>query len=218
MLYSWEDAKLYLILEFAEMNLYEYYQDFLPLSQNVVKDFIHQILQGLYYLNTQGIIHRDLKPHNILINSTTGKIKLCDFGQSKIVKIYENSLDSHAATLWYRAPELLLGSTEISYSSDIWSLGCIFCELVLGDPLLKSNCELGQIIEIFKMFGTPNPQNFPSWSYLKGSFPKFKKNEIIEIEGLSKDGNDLLKKMYHINPELRISAYEALRHSYFDGY
>lgn len=100
------------------------------------------------------VFHRDLKPHNILINQNH-EVKIADFGLGRIVGLRLDTMSKEIETLWYRAPELLLGTLKYDLSVDVWSLGCIFYEIVEGKVLFQSESELGQIMEIMKQQGTP---------------------------------------------------------------
>jgi serine/threonine protein kinase len=96
-----------------------------------VQSYAFQTLQALSYLHSQGIMHRDIKPQNLMITSE-GIIKLCDFGQSKFVVINKKDYSLDISTLWYRAPEILLGSEEYSFGVDLWATGCVLAEMHLG--------------------------------------------------------------------------------------
>lgn len=119
-------------------------------------------------------------------------------------------------TLWYRAPEILLGVKRYSQSVDIWSLGCIFAELALSRPLFKGDSEIGQLYKIFQIKGTPNETTWPGVTKLtdfKVTFPKWKGKVLSNIiTTLSPLGIELLSKMLCYPPHMRITAEEALEH------
>lgn len=156
-------------------------------------------------MHGHGFMHRDIKPQNLMI-TTDGKIKLCDFGQSKIFTISKSNYSADVSTLWYRAPEIMLGCESYGYGVDIWSMGCVLAEMALGEPLFKSDCEIGQIFEIFKLTGTPKRCDFPSWSYLSPEFPAFTRH-VLHIENSEPSLGNLVERMLEIDPEKRISAY-----------
>jgi len=99
-------------------------------------------------------MHRDIKPQNLMISSE-GIVKLCDFGQSKIIFMNKDKYSLEVSSLWYRAPELLLGYENYNFAVDMWAFGCVLAEMISGLTLFKSDCEVGQIFEIFKVFGKP---------------------------------------------------------------
>ena len=119
-------------------------------------------------------------------------------------------------TLWYRAPELLLGINEYSTPVDIWSIGCIFAELILKQPLFKGEYEIEQLFKIFHVLGTPNKDIWPEVETLPNYSPEFPKFKPLKIEdyfiGLDKNGIDLLKQMLAYDPNQRITAKQALMH------
>ncbi|EGR29147.1 protein kinase domain protein [Ichthyophthirius multifiliis] len=133
-------------------------------------------------------MHRDLKPANILVNLEHQILKIADFGLAKLFNIPIQELSLEIETLWYRAPEVLLGDVTYSLPVDMWSCGCIFAEMILGEPLFKGDSEIGQILEIFKFFGTPvNSQSIRGCIDLKfwsNKFPRFKSNKGIVIQSL----------------------------------
>lgn len=115
---------------------------------------MRQILEGVHYMHSKKVFHRDLKPQNILINQKD-MVKIADFGLSRIVGNRLHTMSKEIETLWYRSPELLLGTVHYDFSVDIWSIGCIFYEISEGEVLFQAESEIGQIIEIMKQCGTP---------------------------------------------------------------
>lgn len=116
-----------------------------------------QLLQGLAYCHAHRVIHRDLKPQNLLVTDD-GVIKLADFGLARPVTIPSRCYTHEVVTMWYRAPEILLGTRLYSTGIDIWSLGCIFSEMATTKPLFSGDSEIDQLFNIFRKLGTPNPE------------------------------------------------------------
>lgn len=177
-----------------------------------------QLLEGLVYMHGCGVLHRDVKPQNVLI--TNSKIvKFADFGLARTVDIPLKKFTREIQTLWYRAPELMLGENKYSFGVDIWALGCIFAEIVTKKPLFQGDCQIDQIYKIFQVFGTPDEIAWPEFSklpYFKECLPRFKGVGIESmVPNLCVEGVDLLKKLLALDPKKRISAKEALEHSFF---
>lgn len=131
---------------------------------------MRQLFDGLAYLHSHRILHRDLKPQNILIDHE-GHIKLADFGLSRCFMIPVRAYTHEVVTLWYRAPELLLGSKLYGPAVDVWSLACIMSEIVSKTALFPGDSEIDQIYKVFKICGTPNEDTWPGCSTL----PDFRK-------------------------------------------
>ena len=127
--------KKYLVFEYVERNLLEVLED-KPngLEPELVQRYILQLCQAIDWCHSNDVVHRDIKPENLLINTKDATLKLCDFGFARSVG-HSQELTDYVATRWYRAPELLLGSTMYTNSVDIWAIGCIMGELVDGQPL-----------------------------------------------------------------------------------
>jgi negative regulator of PHO system len=185
-----------------------------------VKNFMFQLLRGIAYCHENRVLHRDLKPQNLLIN-TKMELKLADFGLARAFGIPVNTFSNEVVTLWYRAPDVLLGSRNYSTSIDIWSAGCIMAEMFCGKPLFPGKNNEDQIVKIFKLRGTPSEQTWPHVSEL----PEFKKNFnyypphplSAKLPMIDNVGLDLLERMLQYEPYKRISAKDALTHSYFAG-
>ena len=124
-------------------------QVFLP---GEIKCLMIQLLRAINHLHDNWILHRDLKSSNLLL-SHNGILKVGDFG---LAREYGSPLQAYTAvvvTLWYRAPELLLGIKEYSTAIDVWSIGCIFGELLLMNPLFPGESEVDELNRIFKLLG-----------------------------------------------------------------
>ncbi|XP_036051276.1 cyclin-dependent kinase 3 isoform X2 [Onychomys torridus] len=214
------EKKLYLVFEFLTQDLKKH-MDSTPTSGlplHVVKSYLSQLLQGLNYCHCHRVIHRDLKPQNLLINEF-GAIKLADFGLARAFGVPLRTYTHEVVTLWYRAPEILLGSKFYSTAVDVWSIGCIFAEMVTGKPLFPGDSEIDQLFRIFRTLGTPSEATWPGVSQLsdyKSSFPKWTRKELEEImPRLGPEGKDLLLQLLQYDPSQRISAKTALAHPYF---
>ncbi|GAB2221334.1 hypothetical protein Droror1_Dr00012509 [Drosera rotundifolia] len=195
-------------------------------SQSEVKCLMLQLLEGVKYLHDNWVIHRDLKTSNLLLNNSC-ELKICDFGMARQYGSPLKPYTSLVVTLWYRAPELLLGAKEYSTAVDMWSVGCIMAELLANKPLFEGKDEVDQLDKIFRLLGTPNEKIWPGHSDLPGVKVKFVQQRYNVLHKLfprasftgspvlSEMGLDLLSKLLTYNPEERISAEEALDHSWF---
>ncbi|KAM0897546.1 hypothetical protein ACQ4PT_022499 [Festuca glaucescens] len=217
----------YMVMEYMEHDLKAVMETMKqPYSQSEVKCLMLQLLEGVKYLHDNWVIHRDLKTSNILLNNR-GELKICDFGLSRQYGSPLKPYTQLVVTLWYRAPELLLGTTEYSTAIDMWSMGCIMAELLTKKPLFDGKRDIDQLSKIFKMLGTPNEGIWPGYSKLPGAkakFPKQPYNKLrekfpaVSFTGgltLSEAGFDLLNRMLTYDPETRISADAALKHEWF---
>ncbi|OQV18100.1 Cyclin-dependent kinase 14 [Hypsibius exemplaris] len=211
------------VFEYVPHNLGQYL-DKHPggLHPHNAKLFLYQLLRGLQYCHTRKILHRDLKPQNLLI-SDAGELKLADFGLARAKSIPSHTYSHEVVTLWYRPPDVLLGSTDYSTSLDMWGVGCIFVELITGLPAFPGAKEADdQLDQIFRVLGTvteeiwppvtglPNYQPMYLNRYepvpLSAAFPRFATEPVAE---------EITNVFLQLNPDKRISAYDALRHRYF---
>ena len=152
-----------------------------PLPHLLVKLYSYQLLRGLAYLHSLGITHRDVKPQNYLVNPATHVVKLCDFGSAKRLVRGEASV-AYISSRFYRAPELIFGSTQYTTAIDLWSAGCVIAELMLGKPLFAGDSGVDQLIEIMKVLGTPTADQLLAMNpnYTDFKFP------ILKATGLAR--------------------------------
>jgi len=185
-----------------------------------IKCYMQQLLRGLHYCHRNNILHRDVKGSNLLINNN-GILKLADFG---LARSYTNEnahpLTNRVITLWYRPPELLLGTTAYGPSIDMWSAGCIFAELLYGKPILPGKNEFEQLELIFRLCGTPTPENWPEAEKLPMA-KAFKQKEkyprrVREVfSRFSPSAKELVERFLTLDPAKRITAVEALDSDWF---
>uniref|UniRef100_A0A668AYZ6 cyclin-dependent kinase n=1 Tax=Myripristis murdjan TaxID=586833 RepID=A0A668AYZ6_9TELE len=213
--------KIYIVMNYVEHDLKSLMetmkQPFLP---GEVKTLMIQLLRGVRHLHDNWILHRDLKTSNLLL-SHKGILKIGDFG---LAREYGSPLKPYTpvvVTLWYRSPELLLGAKEYSTAVDMWSVGCIFGELLTQKPLFPGKSEIDQINKIFKDLGSPSEKIWPGYSELpavkKMTFTEYPYNNLRKRFGalLSDQGFDLMNKFLTYCPSKRIISDEALKHEYF---
>jgi len=178
---------------------------------------VKQILLGLNYCHQNRVLHRDLKPQNLLINKA-GDLKLADFGLARAFQLPIRTYTHEVVTLWYRPPEILLGTDIYHTSIDIWSVGVIFAELVSRVPLFPGESEIDEIFKIFRTLGTPNNKTWPGVERLKNynvSFPRWKKKAWKTVmPKLDVLGLDMITRMLTMHPQNRPSAKQLLRHPY----
>ena len=215
------ENKLMLVFEYMDKDLKKYMDsrgDRGQLDYITIKSFMHQLLQGIAFCHENRVLHRDLKPQNLLINNK-GQLKLADFGLARAFGIPVNTFSNEVVTLWYRAPDVLLGSRTYNTSIDIWSAGCIMAEMYTGRPLFPGTTNEDQLQKIFRLMGTPSERSWPGIS----QFPEYKPNFHIYatqdlrmiLPQIDQLGLDLLSRMLQLRPEMRVSAKEALNHMWF---
>ncbi|KAM6297494.1 cyclin-dependent kinase 3 [Aegotheles albertisi] len=212
--------KLYMVFEYLNQDLKKHMDSLqtgvLPLG--MIKSYLYQLLQGVSFCHSHRVIHRDLKPQNLLINDA-GAIKLADFGLARTFGVPLRSYTHEVVTLWYRAPEIMLGCKYYSTAVDVWSIGCIFAEMVTRKALFPGDSEIDQLFRIFRTLGTPTEETWPGVTQLpdyKEGFPQWARKEMKDIvPNLDQDGRDLLMQLLLYDPSKRISAKAALSHRYF---
>lgn len=171
------ENKLHLIFEYVDCDLKKFMEITPSFTEDQVKSIIYQLLLALDYCHANRVIHRDLKPQNILIDREKMNIKLADFGLARTYYYPLKEYTHEIITLWYRAPEVLLGTEKYSTTVDLWSVGCIFYEIAHKKCLFCGDSEIDQLFKIFRTLGTPREDNWPGVGKLKdfkGSFPKWK--------------------------------------------
>lgn len=213
------ETKLKLVFEFLEWDLKKFMTNFGDISPKIVKSLTYQTLAGIAHCHAHRHLHRDLKPQNLLINEAR-ELKLADFGLARAFGNTTRAYSNEVVTLWYRPPDVLLGSQQYNTSIDVWSAGCIFAEMVTGKPLFPGRSNVDQLLCIFKSLGTPNELSWPGVTDLpefNTEFPVYSNPDIAQrLESLGSDGMDLMMQLLEMNPNNRISAADSLQSPYFD--
>lgn len=200
------------------------------LTQDHVKSWSQQLLNGCHYMHTNKVIHRDLKASNLLINHK-GQLKIADWGLARSWNEEMKQLTNKVITLWYRPPELLLGSYDYTTKIDMWSVGCIVAEMFRRSAFLKGSNEATQLDLIFRTCGHPTPENWPLvhkqcllWAkFAPGPGEKVFPNRLAEAlrtnlpnpKWMTDEAVNLISKLMEMNPDRRWSALEALTAEYF---
>lgn len=232
------DDQIFMVMEYADHDLSTVMQKRMkqPFTIAEVKCLMIQLLSAVAYLHENWVIHRDLKTANILYTNK-GQLKICDFGLARQYSSFTREYTQMVVTLWYRAPELLLGTRKYSSAIDIWSVGCIMGELLTRKPLLPGRTEIEQLQKIYDLIGDPGENiysHLPLWgkmrmirqsknarnlySILGDHLIAGEKNEENIFTSSSRSGVHLLQRLLDLNPETRISAREALNHPWFSSH
>ncbi|KAI9676237.1 MAG: hypothetical protein M1829_003066 [Trizodia sp. TS-e1964] len=199
--------------------LEDMHETFLP---SEIKTLMLQLVSAVEYLHSNWILHRDLKTSNLLMNNR-GQMKVADFGMARYYGDPPPKMTQLVVTLWYRSPELLLGTDTYGPEVDMWSIGCIFGELLTKEPLLQGKNEVGQLTKIFELCGIPTAESWPGFKRLPNakslSLPRSQQNVGTVIRAkfpfLTSTGCVLLSSLLALNPAQRPSASEVAAHAYF---
>ncbi|KAF2841623.1 glycogen synthase kinase-like protein-3 beta [Patellaria atrata CBS 101060] len=217
-----EEVYLNLVLEYVPETVYRASRYFNKLKTVMpaleVKLFIYQLFRSLAYIHSMGICHRDIKPQNLLLDPSTGVLKLCDFGSAKILVENEPNV-SYICSRYYRAPELIFGATNYTTKIDVWSTGCVMAELMLGQPLFPGESGIDQLVEIIKVLGTPTRDQIRTMNpnYMEHKFPQIKAHPFHKVfRRADPNAIDLISKLLEYTPTQRLSAIDAMVHPFFD--
>ena len=181
-----EEIYLNLVMEYLPDTMYRMIKNYNKNKQSfapfLIKLYTYQVLRGLLYLHYKAICHRDIKPQNILIDPATHVAKVCDFGSAKVLISGENNV-SYICSRYYRAPELIFGATNYSCKVDLWSVGCLIGEMIMGQPLFPGESGIDQLVEIIKSLGTPTKEQIkilnPNYNEFK--FPSVKPHAWTKV-------------------------------------
>ena len=216
------DKDIYLVFDYMETDLHAVIRA--NILEEIHKQYVmYQIFKCLKYMHSADLLHRDLKPSNVFLNSDC-LVKVGDFGLARSVHAKNKDsapiLTEYVATRWYRAPEILLGSTKYTKAVDMWSMGCILGEMYLGKPMFPGTSTLNQIQRVLEITGSPSKEDIASLQSPQApaiidslKITRHKTlNDIFPL--LSVEGLGLLKKLLQFNPNKRPTIEQALNHPY----
>jgi len=222
-----EEGAAYLVYEFLPLNLRDYLATLVtPLKPTVVRDFALQLCLALEYCHQHGVIHRNVRPDSIRMSPNNQKLILSDFKFAKAICPPTNNMTPEAGgegTLWYRAPEVLMGSTTYSTPVDVWALGATIAEIASKRPMFPGNTDVDQLIKVFQCRGTPREANWEGVSSLPHYLPVCPEwqplclSRYLPEPVLGSTGLAMLEGMLTMNPSRRLLLADARRHPYLQG-
>ncbi|SPP81143.1 putative glycogen synthase kinase-3 homolog [Drosophila guanche] len=218
-----DEVYLNLVMEFIPETLYKVERQYARAKQtlpvNYVRLYMYQLLRSMAYLHSIGFCHRDIKPQNMLLDSETAVLKLCDFGSAKQLVSGEPNV-SYICSRYYRAPELIFGATDYTTKIDIWSAGCVLAELLLGQLIFPGDSGVDQIVEIVKVMGTPTTEQLHDMNphYKQFKLPQLKPHPWSKVFRIRTPAEaiDLVSKLLIYTPNARSSPMMAITHPFFD--
>jgi serine/threonine protein kinase len=218
-----DEVFLNLVMDYVPETLHRSIRAHTKASKHIpmlyVKVYAYQLTRAMAYIHSLGVCHRDIKPQNILLDPKSHKIFLCDFGSAKVLSSSQANV-AYICSRYYRAPELVFDATYYSTAVDIWSLGCVFAELLLGTPLFPGDSSVDQLVEIMKVLGTPSKVDIRRMNPMSSSFrfPHVKRQEWTDVfkSHVPAAALDLVDSMLCYDPKKRMRAFHCLGHPFFD--
>jgi len=215
--------EIYVVTELMQSDLHKIIVSPQHLSADHVKVFLYQILRGLKYLHTAKILHRDIKPGNLLVNSNC-VLKICDFGLARVEEPNRRRhMTQEVVTQYYRAPEILMGATHYDAAVDMWSVGCIFAELLGRRILFQASTPIQQLELITDLLGSPSAEDMSTvcqgarQHMMRRPFKAAAVHVLYSLSShTSPDAVHLLAQMLAFNPAKRLRVSDALAHPYLD--
>jgi serine/threonine protein kinase len=218
-----DDIYLNLVMEYIPETIHRTVRNHTKVRKLVpvtyTKVYMYQVCRALSYIHSLGICHRDIKPQNLLLDTNSSRVKLCDFGSAKVLAKNQPNV-AYICSRYYRAPELIFEATDYTCKIDIWSIGCVMAELLLGTPLFAGESNVDQLIEIIKVLGTPSKEEIKAMNpnHTAFKFPQIKGHPWTKVfrNKAPPSAIDLVSKFLKYKPNDRMDPLEALAHPFFD--
>lgn len=221
-----QEQRFNLVLEYLSDTLHRVLKHHAKLGQKqidpkLVSLYSYQLLRGLAFMHNRGLVHADIKPQNLLIDGNSQTLKICDFGTARRLAFGDKSMPPYVCSRYYRAPELALGCTSYTTSIDLWSAGCVYAELLLGQPLFTGQDGIDQFAEIVKVLGTPSAAELQAMNPYYPPYEFSPKVEATSWEQVFR-GNatpeacSLAGHLLRFDPHTRLPPLHCLIHEAFD--
>jgi len=218
-----DEVYLNVVMEYLSDTVYRTMKQFSRSKHSLpmlcIKLYSYQMCRSLAYIHQRGICHRDIKPQNLLVDNESHVLKLCDFGSAKRLVQGEPNV-SYICSRYYRAPELIFGASDYTTAIDIWSMGCVVAEMLLGTPLFPGETGVDQLVEIIKILGTPTVDQLMA---MNPSYTEFKFPQITPLPWqrvfpprTPPDALDFISRLLKYDPSSRLKPMDALTHEFFD--
>jgi len=219
-----QDQRLNIVLEFFSDTLHRVIKHYDSIQKTMPaywqKMYLYQLLRGLAFIHGKGILHADIKPQNLLLDGGNQALKLCDFGTARRMMATE-PLRPYICSRYYRAPELILGSTTYNNAIDLWSAGAVFAEMILGQPLFTGKDGIDQLVEIIKVLGTPTVDQVKAMNanytefQIEPAMAPFPWEKVLKSLG-TPEAYDIAGKLMKFEPSERVAPLPALKHAFFN--
>ena len=218
-----DEVYLNIVMDYMPETISRLYKEYIKRGTlfpvNLIKLYMFQLCRALAYMHFSSVCHRDIKPQNLLVDTTTGRLKLIDFGCAKELRPTEANI-AYICSRYYRAPELVFGATIYTTAVDIWSMACVMAELFKGQPLFPGESGVDQMFEFIKVIGAPSEEQVAAMSktYSSSKFPKIKAKPwetIFNTKYVPSDAIDLMAKVLVYEPAKRPTAIELCAHPFF---
>jgi cyclin-dependent kinase-like len=218
-----DQGKILLVFEYVDRTVLDEIENSPNgLDEMGAKKIIWQLLRSVAFIHDHNIIHRDIKPENLLL-SKNGVLKMCDFGFARPLVNNNQDYTDYVSTRWYRAPELLIGDQNYGKAIDVWAIGCLYAEIITGEPLFPGDSDIQTLYLILQIFGDQLNEKHKKMILKNPAFKHIKIDKIEDdldrkFKSINADALDLLKKCLVMDPAERQDCNSLLTHQYFEDF